>query len=458
MTPLERLTLKNFSVPAPHQQLHLDLGLDEETSHSGETLQHFGGTFKDSMRSPIHRWFRYPAGFSNTFAYQVFREFGVKGLGLPVLDPFAGCATTLVAAREQDIPSLGTEAHPLVCWIGQTKLYWQFDVRDLRREVSVFLKQFQQACETPSIDLDSFVYPELIGKCFKPDTLKELTVARELIAALQENRPHLHDFLLLGLLAALRAVSHVGTANWQYILPRKRKKSTPTVYEALASQYYMMVEDLMHVKGHRTEFVPADLKQADARDLSCWPDDSVGFAFTSPPYLNNYDYADATRLEMYFLGMASTWGEITTQVRDNLIISATTQIRRADYDLDSLLSGLPSVLQDPLQPAIRELSEKRRHRGGKKDYDIMVGQYFNDMLAVLEQVYRKLIPEACFVLVLGDSAPYGVYVPTDELIGKAGLSVGFSAYRLVELRRRNVKWKNRKHRVPLRESVVVLKK
>src|SRR5207253_1288413 len=35
---------------------------------------------------------------------------------------------------------------------------------------------------------------------------------------------------------------------------------------------------------------------------------------SSPPYLNNFDYADATRLELYFWGVARSWRDMTERV------------------------------------------------------------------------------------------------------------------------------------------------
>jgi len=58
--------------------------------------------------------------------------------------------------------------------------------------------------------------------------------------------------------------------------------------------------------------------------------------------------------------------------------------------------------------------------------------------------------EVCFVI--GDSAPYGVYVPVIEWFGKLALAAGFASWSFEKLRDRNVKWKNRKHRVPLCEG------
>src|SRR5690606_2984215 len=99
-------------------------------------------------------------------------------------------------------------------------------------------------------------------------------------------------------------------------------------------------------------------------------------------------------------------------------------------------------------------------KGGKKSYDHLVSGYFNDIFQVLRDVYRVLKPGRRAIFVLGDSAPYGVHIPTDELIGRLGVAVGFSGYALEILRTRGGKWKDnpQRHTVELRESIVTLKK
>ena len=67
---------------------------------------------------------------------------------------------------------------------------------------------------------------------------------------------------------------------------------------------------------------------------------------------------------------------------------------------------------------------------------------------------------ARFCLVLGDSAPYGVHIPTDQVIGELGLGLGFQDFTTHDLRKRGDKWKGnpQRHKIPLKESVVILKK
>jgi hypothetical protein len=40
------------------------------------------------------------------------------------------------------------------------------------------------------------------------------------------------------------------------------------------------------------------------------------------------------------------------------------------------------------------------------------------------------------------------------MVGELAMAVGFKSYRFDKLRDRNIKWKNRKHRVPLKEGLL----
>ena len=53
----------------------------------------------------------------------------------------------------------------------------------------------------------------------------------------------------------------------------------------------------------------AKLRVDDARKCATVPSGWATLVITSPPYANNYDYADATRLEMAFMGEIRGWGD-----------------------------------------------------------------------------------------------------------------------------------------------------
>ncbi len=98
------------------------------------------------------------------------------------------------------------------------------------------------------------------------------------------------------------------------------------------------------------------------------------------------------------------------------------------------------------------LSQVRETRGGRKCYHTMAAAYFKDLGLVFHGLRKLCRPGASVCFVIGDSAPYGVYLNVDKWLGELALSAGFSAWSFEKIRDRNTKWKNRKHRIPLKEG------
>ena len=87
----------------------------------------------------------------------------------------------------------------------------------------------------------------------------------------------------------------------------------------------------------------------------------------------------------------------------------------------------------------------------------MILAYFHDLAQVFKELRRTTKPNAEMCFVIGDSAPYGVYVPVDKWLGELALANGFKSFYFEKLRDRNTKWKNRKHSVPLKEGRLWIK-
>jgi DNA modification methylase len=426
------------------------------------------GTFKDSLRAPIHNWFTYPAGFSYKAVEASIKAHGV----LPqqtIYDPFMGTGTTNLTAKKLGLRSYGVEAHPFVFRIARTKLNWEIErdcVLEALAQVEASVRKQRRTLNGDWKRRLEGKFPELVVKCYEDKTLFDLFLIREAIFE-GAFAAEIVDFLFVGLTSLLRQVS-IAETGWPYIAPKKQK-TTSLNKDALfefSRQILRMIQDVeitRHEAHPSYRNAPHNIFNGDSRDASEFiPDQSVDHVFTSPPYLNNFDYADRTRLELYFFGEAKTWGDISHTIRTKLITSATTQIARDDprYTLsDNLQMACPDVYNF-LSRSTAKLGKLRLTKGGKKSYDHLLSGYFNDMFLVISDVYRVLRPGTKAVFVLGDSAPYGVHIPTDELIGKIGLGVGFSEYQVDILRTRGGKWKDnpQRHDVVLRESIITLRK
>jgi DNA modification methylase len=397
--------------------------------------------FLNNMRLPVHRWFRYSAGFSAEWVKWLLAERNESRL--QVLDPFVGSGTTCLACDEMGVASYGLEAHPFVHRVALTKLSYTADPeRFLAKSENAF--RFARKAKAANS------YPLLIQKCFGTESLDFLDRFRRAVEIEQDGTREA-ELLWMALVASLRVVSHAGTAPWQYVLPGRRKTVPSAPESALRKAVQMIAADIRFLARRAKPL--AKLRIDDARKCLTVPESWATLVVTSPPYANNYDYADATRLEMTFMGEIQAWGDLQAAVRQHLVRACSQHVPPNAVNLDEILQSPElALIRDEIVPVCRELSSLRLERSGKKTYNNMIACYFLDMARVWLALRRVCASpsEVCFVI--GDSAPYGVYVPVIEWFGKLAKAAGFDSWTFEKLRDRNIKWKNRKHRVPLCEG------
>lgn len=404
-------------------------------------------TFISNMSLPIHRWYRFSAGYSAEWAENVIKR-NLRSSNSVVLDPFAGSGTTLLACDKLRVQSIGFEAQPFIYKVAKVKTNWNINTNKLVMVAKKILMESKEKYKQEKLD----EYPSIVIRSYTRDNLLKLqTLVKETKKYSREVSTELTDMLFFIITAILRKASGVGTAQWQYILPNKKTKSQDP-FVAYSKKLSEIVED---IRLYQTlGLVPkSKLIYGSSKNMSCVAPNSVDLVITSPPYANNYDYADTTRLEMSFYHEISGWGDLQSKVRKNLIHSSTqsvTKIKDKTYDLieDKILIAI----HDELKEKCKQLEIERENHGGKKNYYAMIAAYFFDIAQVLKELRRVLKSGGRMCWVIGDSAPYGVYIPVDEWIGRIAISLGFKSFNFEKVRDRNIKWKNRTHRVPLKEG------
>jgi hypothetical protein len=341
-----------------------------------------------------------------------------------------------------------------VARIATAKLHWNVPVSEFRvAAISILdIAKKNQRDGGPPIN-------DLIQRCFTPDDIAKLHALRDALQSFSSKISTANfELVWLAITSVLRSVSHVGTAQWQYLLPNRTKAKSLDAFVAFEAKVRQMCEDMTYMQALGGKSKSSILRWDSRAMNTAIEPGSVDLVITSPPYPNNFDYADATRLEMTFWGEISGWGDLKEAVRKYIVRSCSQHAAGDKLQLDTLLGNevlLP--IQEQITAACRELETVRLTKGGKKTYHTMIAAYFIDLGNIFRNLRLLCKDGAKLCYVVGDSAPYGVYIPAELWLGELALAAGFKEYRFEKLRDRNVKWKNRKHDVPLHEGRLWIK-
>jgi hypothetical protein len=298
----------------------------------------------------------------------------------------------------------------------------------------------------------------MVARCFDPDSLAVLAGIRTQLSLGVGG--DWTPWLTWALLATLRDVASVAV-GWPYQRPgRPRRPGHRDVRMRFSQRFNEMLTDIQGLVGTVRDGV---VLEGDARDVESWRRALEGELATasvsSPPYLNNFDYADATRLEVYFLGEAASWRELCERFRQKMLVATTqqTSVRQRREDLEAIRAWGHGG--DQIAEIVARLGEERSRRPRGKEYDAAVAGYFIGITKVLENLRDALKRRARVAWVIGDSAPYGLYIDTPALIGTLAEHIGFSTLEDRRLRDRGRRWRTNgtRHQVELAERLLVLR-
>jgi DNA modification methylase len=414
------------------------------------------GSARDNFRSPIHNWYKFTAGFSHRFVEQII---GIEKLekipSSKVFDPFAGCGTTLVCSQKAGVAAVGNESQRCMYDVIRTKLSWNIDsdkFEDCLKSIRQYVGEHQN-----EFDLETDPHP-LLRTLYTPDSLTDLYLIRNALSGISR---HKYRWLFkLALSQALHKVA-VHPIAVPYIVRGTIRVNTGNAWQVFEGISRRMLLDTREFQGRkhtsRIHFHDSRKKNSDILDGEC------SICITSPPYLNNLDYGESSKVLSHFFEYTNDWNDITTKVRRNLVTASTTHYSDNEFDLDTyqaseFFENNKSVGATLLRKR-GELKQVCRERAGKKSFDILTLLYFSDMFEVLKEMRRSLKPGGKAYMILGDSAPYGIYIPTTRVLGKIAKSVGFESYRVHAIRIRGTKWKSLRfrHSLNLPENVLILR-
>lgn len=411
------------------------------------------GTAKDNQTSPLHDWYRFTAGFSYKLVDEIIKKEKLTQKD-SIFESFAGCGTTLVTAQKSGIKAFGNEGQELLFDVIRAKLNWKISENSILKIIED-LKAYIGKRTTKK----NFIVHNLLPTLYSEANLNYLCLIRDFlnVASLAEAD---YLFLKLALTQTLHKCS-IHPISVPYIVRSKILNTDKLAIEIFLKQVNKMLLDLNDFKKYSNT---SEIFLHDSRVINeAIETKSCSSCITSPPYLNNLDYGEVSKVCSHFFGLTNSWNEITDKVRKKLVTGSTTHYKEADFKLNEwkkrefYISN--TELANKLILKSQEIYDKSKDRGGKKSYNILMLLYFNDMYLVLKEIYRVLKLNKKAYLVLGDSAPYGVYIDTTTLLGEIAQSVGFSNFEIQKLRVRGTKWQTLTHRhsLTLSENILILK-
>ncbi|NEP43402.1 MAG: site-specific DNA-methyltransferase [Okeania sp. SIO2H7] len=308
-----------------------------------------------SDRHPIHRWFNFVAGFSPEFVSQCIRDAKLKKEDI-LIDPFAGLSTSLVQGNLEGINAIGFEPHPFLFDLSQAKL-----IPPDKEEI--------ENLENLLLSLESFAGK--LSEIWSPDALKFLlklfseSHLRQLASAVLRDEKIKQNQRSIYRLIVSRVLEMMSTSQTDGIYKAPTTKKTTIPYPNAVKNVCAEIKTDIDFLGKSINY-KARLYPVSAEKMLQVEDESCSLCVTSPPYLNNFDFAEMTRMELYFWHYAGSWREITERVRRQLIVNTTTaptELKRNQLEFSRSLS--PSFCS-LVFPIIDRLKEQKKIRAGKK--------------------------------------------------------------------------------------------
>ncbi|MBD3209979.1 hypothetical protein GF318_01205 [Candidatus Micrarchaeota archaeon] len=363
-------------------------------------------TFEHSKKEPVHRWFWYKEGFSPEIVDYCI---GSKRPG-KILDPFCGAGTTLLAAKEKGIDSIGVDASALAVFISRTKTmdYTREDIEGIK----AFLSKKHRPAEGMKWEFELFSPRAAFPK-------RNYNQILSLRNAIEQEQGRVRDFLLLALLSVLPQASIIVKDGG--VLKIKKEKRALPAKDIFRRRAKKMLADLESApRGH----VPG-VFLGDARSLDL-QDGSVDCIITSPPYLNNIDYSKVYGLELGLLHM--------------------NKAEAGEMRMRAVRSFIGKDME------VREMPPEVGDSGRRIP---IAGTYFRDMEQAIAEMFRVLAPGGKSYVVVSNSVIHETHVMVDEILAEIGERLGFESEIIVGAERiADVK----PGKVKTRESMIVLQK
>lgn len=394
-----------------------------------------GGGARKVTSHALHGLHAYKGKFYPQLARGLINSLGVDRRGV-VLDPFAGCGTTVVEAALTGRRGVGVDVNPVGVLVSQAKLELLGTPLD---EVVPCLESVLRGLDR-SPSGSSVLEDAYLQRWLPEQNLRHLASALQAIGALPDGPGR------MGAMAVLSSV--IRSCSWQdprqlRVYRRKSASGIRDLRDLYRASVNALIEDLFAIQRVVNPKAVARTRSrvahVDARELASGLRSVLrkraDAIVTSPPYASALPYIDTDRLSLRAFGLLP--GGSQRRAEELLIGNreiGTGEQRRLDAQLrEELLrpTWLPSVLQDPLAAAVG-IAEDAESGFRRRKTPALLFKYFLDMRRVLHELSLVAAPSAPVAIVIADneiSSADGstVAIPTVRALQAIALGMGYSS-------------------------------
>lgn len=379
-------------------------------------------TNQDTHDLPFQRWYRFKEAFAPRAVVDAIGKLEV--IPTTCIDPFGGSGTTALTSQFLGIHPTTVEVNPFLADLIEAKLQL-YNTEALLVSFREVVDHAAASRTDPVHELSNapktLVAPGVNGRWIYSRAVAERILAyRQAIEAL-ENTAHarLLRVLLGSTLVTLSNVVISGKGR-RYRSGWQTRTVPPTsVHQMFEAAFLNAIEDI--VRFGKRPCNKYTLLRGDSR-VALAEAQSADFSIFSPPYPNSFDYTDIYNLELWMLGYLKMPDD-NRKLREATLRSHV-QIKRSF----EATSSSPT-----LDATIMALNEQRSEMWNHNIPD-MVRAYFDDLVAILTQLHRIIVPGGSVMMVVGDSRYAGVVVDVGTILVELGRGLGFELSNLSSMR------------------------
>ena len=409
-------------------------------------------SFQANKKEIGYRWCKYKEAFSAALMRYIFDRIEIDSG--TILDPFAGSGTTLFAASDHGLDSVGIELLP--CSAEIIKIRSALRTADPKRMSASIQRFLSKAPWRKPGKRETFRHLRITAGAFSTET--ECALERYLYEAKKVRNINLRPILRFAAMCILESISYT-RKDGQYLRWDSRsgrrigkkpfnKGLILPFDDAISSKLQQIASDVCRRsdEGMLFEFTDpvSKLGTIELNKGSCldffltFRDSCFDAAITSPPYCNRYDYTRTYALELAMLGV----DEDKLRELRQAMLSCTVENREkeslAERFQESRWKNIMATVesQDVLGLIVEYLNRCRSEKVlNNTGIPRMVQNYFKEMAIVIFECARTLKPDAPFVMVNDNVRYQGAHIPVDLILSDFAKKAGFEIEKIWALPR-----------------------